>query len=946
MQAQTIKKRFFAVNRERLRRTQLGLRQRQRDFIELLPLLFHINDPLLPGYVSADTACGVSDYRPSKATIKSAEKLDKKFKISKRALRSYEIYALYLTGSSGTIAYSDLSDFDIWICHKPGLQQKQLAELKDKANRISEWASTLDLEVHFFIINEESFRNYDHGVISEESSGSAQHHLLLEEFYRSGLLVAGRYPAWWLVPVEEEHNYDDYLQKLVKDRAVPDFEYIDFGNIAQIPAEEFFGASLWQIFKGIDSPYKAVLKILLLEAYAEEYPKPDLLCQRYKRAVHENNIKLNDIDPYIMICNKVEEHLLQLQEPKRLELARRCFYFKTGIRLSENKKTSATDNWRREKLSEMVDIWGWDHADLLMLDSRSSWKIHRVLDERRVLIDELMHSYQLLSGFARKYSSLALIDQRDMTVLGRKLYATFERKSGKIDIINHDISPNLLESKLSVHQTRTADNRENWLLFRGHINQEDAIRTTPLKRSGNLLSLLAWCHFNKLVNKGSAITLHTNDSSMENREIRDILSALQDSYPENCLQTGKMTDLERPSKLLHTSLFINTGIDPMRLSNLNRTIVSNRNNALSYSGFLENLVLTIEQVSISSWNEVFVHKYQGINGILDCLSQYIESALKSPGFMPAAVQAFSFSSTLDQTVSNRIEQLFNNSARSFCSPRASKAMRYVVGVEDKYYVLQRKDETVIHKRCVNMQELLNELATAQEEFVHVILDEQTLTETPLQTIYRKNKPGIVQLFYLRDKTYVDVYIIDEHGSLFKHRQQFYNIQVLLGHFDTFLYSTHNRQTFSYESAETASFDTSIEYYEIFHEHNKTYSLKPAQFSPAQVRRSYFEVTVIIENWGDSSEPNYRIFCQDEEFSSLQYGNDIFDAVARNILQQRSGSDNYPIYITDIDIAGELPTEYSTDLNPSILFLQYKVRIETYLNNACERLRESNNSHFA
>jgi adenylate cyclase class 1 len=94
------------------------------------------------------------------------------------------------------------------------------------------------------------------------------------------------------------------------------------------------------------------------------------------------------------------------------------------------------------------------------------------------------------------------------------------------------------------------------------------------------------------------------------------------------LNTGRMSDLERPSKLLTTGLFINTGIDPMRLSKLNRTVVSNRNNALSYSGFLENLVLSIEQVSVSSWNEVFVHKYQGIKGILDCLCQYIESALQ------------------------------------------------------------------------------------------------------------------------------------------------------------------------------------------------------------------------------------------------------------------------------------------------------------------------------
>ncbi len=940
MQIQTIKKRFFAVTRERLRRIQFGLKPRQRDFIDLLPLLFHVNDPLLPGYVSDETACGISDFRPGKTSISAAQKIEKKFTAKKRALRSYDIYALYLTGSSGTIAYSVKSDFDVWVCHKPGLDQHQVDELRHKARLISEWASSLDLEVHFFVINEESFRNYEHGVISEESSGSAQHHLLLEEFYRSGLLLAGRYPAWWLVPVDEENNYDDYLQKLVKDRLVPDFEFIDFGNIAHIPAEEFFGASLWQIFKAIDSPYKSVLKILLLEAYAQEYPEPDLLCQRYKRAIYENNFNLNDMDPYIMICNKVEEHLMQLNEPGRLELARRCFYFKTGIRLSEDDKSFSKDNWRREKLAEMVDNWGWDHANLLMLDSRASWKIHRVLDERRILIDELMHSYQSLSNFARRFASLALIDQRDMTILGRKLYATFERKSGKIDIINHDISPSLVESKLSIHLVKQEGNRDSWLLYRGHISQNDTLRSTPLKRSSNLLSLLAWCHFNKLVNKSTIITLHTYNNRMQNRELKDILLALQECFPTENLNTGRMSDLERPSKLLTTGLFINTGIDPMRLSKLNRTVVSNRNNALSYSGFLENLVLSIEQVSVSSWNEVFVHKYQGIKGILDCLCQYIESALKSPGYLPSTVNAYSFSSSVDHTVSSRIEQLFNNSVRCFCSPRASKAMRYVVGVEDKYYVLQRCGESIEHTRCANMDELLNELATAQNEFVHVIFDDQTLTETPLQQIYRRNKAGRVQLFYSREKNHVDIYIIDEHGSLFKHQQHFFHIDVLLGHFDTFLYSAYNRQAFSNETAETTDFSSCIEYYEVKHSQKNGYAIRPAKFSPAQTRRSYFEVAVIIEHWDDASEPNYRIFCQDREFTSLQYGNAVFEAVARDILKQRSGNEHYPIYITDIDIAGELPADHIPNINPTILFLQYKSRIESQLNTACQRIREN------
>jgi adenylate cyclase class 1 len=65
-------KRFGMVNRERLRRVVESLSARQREFIELLPLLFHINHPLLPGYIGRDAPFGISDYTPTAASLRAA----------------------------------------------------------------------------------------------------------------------------------------------------------------------------------------------------------------------------------------------------------------------------------------------------------------------------------------------------------------------------------------------------------------------------------------------------------------------------------------------------------------------------------------------------------------------------------------------------------------------------------------------------------------------------------------------------------------------------------------------------------------------------------------------------------------------------------------------------------------------------------------------------------
>jgi adenylate cyclase class 1 len=54
-----IRQRFLKLNHERLIHTRTALLSRQQIFLDLLPLLIHINHPILPGYISHDTPCTV-----------------------------------------------------------------------------------------------------------------------------------------------------------------------------------------------------------------------------------------------------------------------------------------------------------------------------------------------------------------------------------------------------------------------------------------------------------------------------------------------------------------------------------------------------------------------------------------------------------------------------------------------------------------------------------------------------------------------------------------------------------------------------------------------------------------------------------------------------------------------------------------------------------------------
>ena len=367
-----IKKTFLRLNKQRLLRMRMSLPATQKDFSDIVTLAIHENHPILPGYINKDVPCGISDYTPDNSSIKSAKRLAKSFSLQKRAQQRRQILSIFIMGSAGTVAHSGKSDLDIWVCHRKGLDESSLELLQNKLSLIRDWAQSLNLDAHFFLMDEDYFRCQSSAPMDKEAAGSSQHYLLLDEFYRTAILLAGRNPLWWMVPVEENKNYHEFTEPLLRKRYLRANDWIDFGHIPEIPSNEFFGAALWQVYKGIDSPYKSVLKILLMEVYASMHPDITPLCHDYKQLIYNDDPDPNQIDPYLMVYRKVEAYLLKRKEHERLELIRRCFYIKVNINVSKPPKTAAI-GWRRELITELTNQWGWDDEQILLLDSRKSW---------------------------------------------------------------------------------------------------------------------------------------------------------------------------------------------------------------------------------------------------------------------------------------------------------------------------------------------------------------------------------------------------------------------------------------------------------------------------------------------------------------------------------------------------------------------------------------------
>lgn len=77
-----------------------------------------------------------------------------------------------------------------------------------------------------------------------------------------------------------------------------------------------------------------------------------------------------------------------------------------------------------------------------------------------------------------------------------------------------------------------------------------------------------------------------------------------------------------------------------------------------------------------------------------------------------------------------------------------------------------------------------------------------------------------------------------------------------------------------------------------------------------------------------------IFCDQSEFSQLEYGDQLYAAAARHILGRRRSLEVYPCYITDLDLS---VLDQTGNLH-TVQYLRYRQQLEDTLNAALEAQR--------
>ncbi|NVJ56763.1 MAG: class I adenylate cyclase [Vibrionaceae bacterium] len=762
----TLIQRLDNLNQQRTERALALMDLQSQRVFHLIPTLLHFNHPAIPGYYDNQVPFGICQFELNETQRQFVE--DTELTLGQPLVSSDNpsIFGLYTMGSTSSIGQSTSSDLDIWVCVSASMSQDERESLTTKCLLITDWAQSQGVEANFFLMDEERFRSNHSEEMTGDNCGSSQHLLLLDEFYRSAVRLAGKRLLWQIVPPEMEECYDEYVNDLCNNGYIDCSNWIDFGKLNRIPAEEYFGSNLWQLYKSIDSPYKSVLKAILLEAYSWEYPNTQLLSLDTKRRFFTHEPDLYGMDAYYLMLEKVTRYLERIGDETRLDLVRRCFYLKTHEKLSREPSVGSVE-WRRKALGELVTQWQWDESVIRELDDRRNWKVEQVKVVHHALLDALMQSYRNLIQFARRNNITSAISPQDISVLARKLYAAFEVLPGKVTLLNPQISPDLHEPDLTFIEVRPGrTNKQGWYLYKQPLTPHRIIGRAPLEHHEYLSKLVAWSFFNGLITESTRLHSVIREAHLDIDKFYQMVSDLRNTFslrkPRPTMQA-----LASPCEISQLAMFINFENDPTtELAGKSLKLDPKNTDIFSFGPEQKCLVGSVDLVYRNSWQEVRTLHFKGETSMLDALKTIL-GKMHQDAVPPESVDVFCYSKNLRGVMRNMVYQLLAECIDLRLKPveqekrRRFKAMRigqqmYGLFFERRGVSVQMLENSVDFYRSISTNKLKGSPL--------LMLDKEQDYQLP-DAVDGFASEGLIQFFFEDNDQGFNIYVLDESNRV-------------------------------------------------------------------------------------------------------------------------------------------------------------------------------------
>ncbi len=472
----------------------------------LLPWLLSINESRCPGYVpNCQKPFRVYDIDYSKTIRRLEKEFKKRFNIEKQGtlLRGpsyyHQIQGIYTIGSVGSVAQGKSSDCDIWICiDKRDFDNRAWSDLSKKINLIKDWMDIyLKIPVFFFICDITDVKNCRFGDLDDESCGSTQQNVLKEEFYRTGMLICGRTPLWWLChDPANKYSYDE-IKNAIKGDGFWEYDLVDFGDLEKVDGSEYFGAALWQLHKSLSNPIKSILKINLLRILLEA-PQARLLCHVFREQVMSCENINGFPDFSIFTTSALLEHYRKTDK-MTMRFLSECYYLQAEINPYDRRR-----KMKNTLAAAFLKAYPIPRKRQTFLRHSSMWDFREQIEHGHTLFGHLIRMYRELS--ASHNGSASESDRKDITILGRKISAHYMKKADKVPVIP------VSAGKINISQPTFVLSHDVWHVFSGNN------RVAPVVSSNNLIYAIAFIVWNDLFMENT-VRMQPNASNITLQEI-------------------------------------------------------------------------------------------------------------------------------------------------------------------------------------------------------------------------------------------------------------------------------------------------------------------------------------------------------------------------------------------------------------------------------------------
>lgn len=760
---------FQAHNRARLHRLIELAPHKQAIFFRLLPVLFHLNHKLLPGYVSDDCPAGIMDYQPDNDALHSAILLNRNFQYRRTALQRYALRGLYLINPAGQIRYREAPSFELWLVHHTSIKTDDLAKLQHKAELIQQWAAELGITLQYRMLDETHC--HDQHISPEQR----------QQFYLQGLCLAGSVPLWWLITTEEQTSYAEVAERLLSQRGLTQISLLDFGENLALTADDIFLSAVAALEHAAQGELPALLDLLFLQQQISLFPNVISLPERYKEQIEQGEVDTLLVEAASLQLAAIE----RIADADKQLLARQAFYALSAERLSHPVRYPLYP-WRRHSLQNLNTRWQWSAEMLTAEDNRPAQPFQQRRKWWGSMLPLLQEFLQQLQQFAKQHLPHQLAKTN---ALQRRLELLTTDPANLIKQLPPGLQQQDGAKQLYLYRFAQQD---HWKLSTAPLTDSSQL---AMQQHRSLLHLLLWAICNHLLTVHSRLRITDQKQRVHTKMVLELIQTLLKS-PLTAFRSPIRSEqlLIAPrteALLLFANLYGTTHElpknDAIQLANLNT-------DPLSYTATRQNLVDSIDIVIGNSWGQWQLFQFHGEDAVPLALAHIIRSN-------PVAELAQQLSSWcapgfFAKAINTRLQRLCVTVLTHYGANQQQG--RYLIKLDQRLLQLQWLDGVVTVKTFAAGKSLRQALAEEQKHYLPTKIDQYLDPDNLLNSLLHYQHPATCNLFAQRMMDITQLVVVDDLGRL----QQFTYPPLLesqlLGKIQSFLQRTLLQQPLHYQ----------------------------------------------------------------------------------------------------------------------------------------------------